>query len=114
MWNTTSDQSRYGIYNLKNKKGDDSKIVMQRPRSGSAPRAHWDPALFKPKEYYFVEADVRSAFEAADKSELGTNQLPGMPNMMQFHSLSGSSAHDCHRCMKESRERGVYGHDGTQ
>jgi hypothetical protein len=46
---------------------------MQRPRSGSAPRAHWDPALFKPQEYHFVEADVRSAFEAADKSELGTN-----------------------------------------
>jgi hypothetical protein len=42
-------------------------------RSGSALRAHWDPALFTPQEYHFEEANVRSAFEAADKSELGTN-----------------------------------------
>ena len=45
------------------------------PRSGGSrtPRARWDPALFMHVEYVFNTAEVRAAFEAKDRTELGLN-----------------------------------------
>ena len=105
---------------------------------GSAPRAHWDPALFTPKEYNFEEANVRLAFQVAcqertqtlvaegmwyphsivqDKSELGTNvfQTSWHAKLQFNHSQDHQDHHNMilPQMLEREREgeRGVYGHD---
>jgi len=105
---------------------------------GSAPRAHWDPALFTKKEYKFEEANVRLAFQVAcqertqtlvakgmwyprsivqDKSELGTNvfQTSWHAKLQFTHSQDHQDHHNMilPQMLEREREgeRGVYGHD---